>query len=96
MASVNTLPNGYELPLSFFIFGALIQHSEQILVKAAENGLQACSLRVGQISGRRVNGAWAMNEWVPLMIKSSVALGCLPDEEGVCVFSCILPVEAPG
>jgi hypothetical protein len=95
MASVNTLPNEYELPLSSFI-GALILHSEQILVKAAENGLQACSLRVGQISGRRVNGAWAMNEWVPLMIKSSVALGCLPDEEGVCIFSCILPVEAPG
>jgi thioester reductase-like protein len=55
----------------------------KILLEAAKKGLKTCSLRVGQISGGHANGAWAMNEWIPIMIKSSVTLGCLPEERGV-------------
>jgi thioester reductase-like protein len=70
----------------------LMQIREQILIKAAENGLKTCSLRVGQISGNRTNGAWALNEWIPMTIKTSVALGCLPEEEGV-RFSLLCPAH---
>jgi thioester reductase-like protein len=55
----------------------------QLLVKAAEAGLQTTSFRIGQISGGRVNGAWATTDWLPIMVKSSIALGCLPAAEGV-------------
>jgi thioester reductase-like protein len=55
----------------------------QLLVKAAKAGLQTTSFRIGQISGGHANGAWATTDWVPIMVKSSIALGCLPAAEGV-------------
>jgi thioester reductase-like protein len=55
----------------------------QLLVKAAEAGLQTTSFRIGQISGGHANGAWATTDWLPIMVKSSISLGCLPATEGV-------------
>lgn len=47
------------------------------------SGLKATSLRIGQIAGGSSNGAWATSDWVPAFIKSSLALGALPDAQGV-------------
>ncbi|CAA7263092.1 unnamed protein product [Cyclocybe aegerita] len=54
--------------------------AERIL---ASSGLNATSLRIGQISGGLPNGAWATTDWVPILVKSSVALGVLPLASGV-------------
>ncbi|KII87501.1 hypothetical protein PLICRDRAFT_257848 [Plicaturopsis crispa FD-325 SS-3] len=54
--------------------------SERLL---AQSGLHASSIRIGQISGGRPNGAWATTDWVPNFVKSSLAIGSLPDAEGV-------------
>ncbi|KAF9073069.1 hypothetical protein BDP27DRAFT_1289576 [Rhodocollybia butyracea] len=53
--------------------------TERILAKS---GLHASSLRIGQITGGNPNGAWAMSDWVPIIIKSSLSLGMLPDHSG--------------
>ncbi|KAG6820230.1 putative NRPS-like protein biosynthetic cluster [Arthromyces matolae] len=53
--------------------------AERILAKS---GLQSMSLRIGQISGGS-NGAWATTDWVPILVKSSITIGSLPDIEGV-------------
>lgn len=53
--------------------------AEQII---ARSDLQATSLRVGQITGGPT-GAWAMTDWVPILVKSSLALGSLLDLPGV-------------
>ncbi|KZT23244.1 acetyl-CoA synthetase-like protein [Neolentinus lepideus HHB14362 ss-1] len=57
--------------------------SEQLLVKAAERGIQTLSLRIGQIAGGKPDGSWATTDWVPILVKSSRSLGCLPDAQGV-------------
>jgi thioester reductase-like protein len=57
--------------------------AERLLVAAGERGLHTTSFRIGQIAGSRATGSWATTDWVPIMLKSSVALGCLPDAEGV-------------
>ncbi|KAJ7085159.1 putative nonribosomal peptide synthetase [Mycena belliarum] len=49
--------------------------SERIV---AASGLQATSFRIGQITGSTRNGAWATTDWVPALVKSSIALGAFP------------------
>ena len=58
----------------------------QILAKAAEGGLGATAVRMGQACGSKATGAWGTTEWMPSMVKSSVALGCLPAMSGVSDF----------
>lgn len=41
------------------------------------------AVRMGQACGSKATGAWGMTEWVPIMVKSSVTLGCLPEIAGV-------------
>ncbi|KAF8839601.1 putative aminoadipate reductase [Paxillus ammoniavirescens] len=53
--------------------------SERIIIKS---GLRATSLRIGQIAGGP-NGSWATSDWVPILIKSSISLGALPDAYGI-------------
>jgi len=53
--------------------------TERIL---AQSGLQATSLRIGQVSGGLPNGAWATSDWVPILVKSSIELGALPSAPG--------------
>jgi thioester reductase-like protein len=51
----------------------------QIIVKS---GLHATSLRIGQIVGGH-GGSWATTDWFPIIVKSSIALGALPEAAGV-------------
>ena len=60
-----------------------ITDSLQLLVGS---GLDISSLRIGQISGGHQNGAWAVTDWVPIMVKSSLVLGVLPLSTGVIGF----------
>jgi len=62
--------------------------SERIL---GQSGVQATAFRIGQITGGRPNGAWATTDWVPILIKSSIRLGCLPDAVG---FSSWVPMHS--
>ncbi|KAF7347140.1 Acetyl-CoA synthetase-like protein [Mycena venus] len=49
--------------------------SERIL---AASGLEATSFRIGQVCGSASNGAWSTTDWVPAIVKSSIALGNFP------------------
>ncbi|KAF5362791.1 hypothetical protein D9757_011015 [Collybiopsis confluens] len=48
----------------------------------AQSGLQATSFRIGQVAGGEPNGAWANTDWLPILVKSSLALNKLPDTHG--------------
>ena len=50
------------------------------------SGLDVSSLRIGQISGGHQNGAWAVTDWLPILVKSSLVLGVLPLATGVIDF----------
>jgi thioester reductase-like protein len=54
--------------------------SERILAKS---GLHATSFRIGQITGGMPNGTWAMSDWFPMLVKSSLKLQMFPDAHGV-------------
>ena len=47
--------------------------------------LPASSFRIGQISGGPPRGAWSATDWLPIIVKSSVSLGALPEARGVSV-----------
>ena len=47
------------------------------------SGLPATSFRIGQITGGAPRGAWSTTDWVPIIVKSSMALGALPEARGV-------------
>ena len=53
--------------------------------EATKNGLECTSLRIGQVCGSKSTGAWGTTEWVPILVKSSTALGMLPNLDGVSV-----------
>ncbi|KAF8882260.1 male sterility protein-domain-containing protein [Infundibulicybe gibba] len=61
--------------------------AEQIV---ANSGLQATSLRIVQICGRSTNGSWSPNDWFPVLVRSSLALGMLPEATGVV---CWVPLD---
>ncbi|KAJ7455824.1 hypothetical protein FB451DRAFT_1354034 [Mycena latifolia] len=50
--------------------------AEQILAKS---GLHAACLRIGQISGALPKGAWSTTDWFPILVKTSITLGHLPE-----------------
>ena len=49
----------------------------------AMSGLPVTSFRIGQITGGTPRGAWSTTDWVPIIVKSSVTLGALPEARGV-------------
>ncbi|KAG2119415.1 putative aminoadipate reductase [Suillus clintonianus] len=51
---------------------------ERVLVNSK---LPATSFRIGQISGGPPRGAWSTTEWLPIIVKSSVILGALPEAQ---------------
>ncbi|GJE92597.1 acetyl-CoA synthetase-like protein [Phanerochaete sordida] len=55
---------------------------EQILDRAHEMGFKTTAVRMGQACGPEATGAWGTTEWVPILVRSSVALGCFPDMTG--------------
>ncbi|KAJ7625734.1 putative aminoadipate reductase [Roridomyces roridus] len=63
--------------------------SERIL---AASGLEATSFRIGQVSGATSSGAWSTTDWVPAIVKSSLALGAFPSDPSSVV--AWLPAEA--
>ncbi|KAF7321145.1 General substrate transporter [Mycena chlorophos] len=54
--------------------------AEQVL---ARSGLSVSALRIGQVCGSLPNGAWAVSDWVPILVKTSVTLGVLPTAPGL-------------
>ncbi|KAJ3543082.1 hypothetical protein NM688_g5900 [Phlebia brevispora] len=66
---------------------------EQILAKADAKGMNLMSLRMGQACGSKSTGAWGTTEWFPILVKSSVALGCLPRMKGPVAW---VPLDAIG
>ena len=59
---------------------------EQIVDVARQKGLEATSLRLGQVCGSETSGVWNTSDWTPAIVKSSVNLGMLPDAEGVRIY----------
>jgi len=58
--------------------------AERILTEASKTTpLQPVVVRIGQLSGG-LNGSWNTSDWVPLIIKSSLKMGILPDLKGIC------------
>ncbi|KAJ7633420.1 acetyl-CoA synthetase-like protein [Mycena polygramma] len=49
--------------------------SERLL---AASGLEGTSFRIGQVCGSKSNGAWSTSDWVPAIVKSSIALKNFP------------------
>lgn len=45
--------------------------------------LAASSVRIGQMTGAEATGAWNTAEHIPMIVKSCVAVGKVPDLEGV-------------
>ncbi|KAJ7446336.1 putative aminoadipate reductase, partial [Mycena latifolia] len=54
--------------------------AEQILAKS---GLHVACLRIGQICGTLPKGAWAISDWFPILVKTSITLGRLPEANGL-------------
>ncbi|TIA97912.1 hypothetical protein E3P89_02723 [Wallemia ichthyophaga] len=53
---------------------------ERILATASQTtGLPTTVLRIGQLCGDRKSGFWNSSNWVPAIIKSGLALKCLPN-----------------
>ena len=58
--------------------------TEQILRQARrETGLRTTSVRVGQLSGDSRVGGWNVKEWVPVLVRASQRLGCVPEKDDV-------------
>ncbi|THU85276.1 NAD(P)-binding protein [Dendrothele bispora CBS 962.96] len=56
---------------------------EAILKSCPDDLIDHTCLRIGQLcGGRSPNGYWATSDWVPAMVKSSVAIGALPESYG--------------
>ncbi|EGO23306.1 putative non-ribosomal peptide synthetase [Serpula lacrymans var. lacrymans S7.9] len=56
-------------------YGASKYIAERLVTSS---GLNATSLRLGQIAGGP-NGAWTLSDWFPILVKSSLALGKFPN-----------------
>ncbi|KAJ8587737.1 NAD(P)-binding protein [Rhizopogon salebrosus TDB-379] len=61
-----------------FGYGESKYVSERILDNSK---LPASSFRIGQVTGGHPRGAWSTTEWFPMIIKSSVSMGALPDAQ---------------
>ncbi|KAJ7604455.1 hypothetical protein FB45DRAFT_850695 [Roridomyces roridus] len=53
--------------------------AERILTAS---GLYSTSFRIGQVCGSASNGSWTTTDWVPAIVKSSLALGAYPSAPG--------------
>ncbi|CAG8937814.1 unnamed protein product [Penicillium salamii] len=63
---------------------------ERVVSHARHFGARAYSLRIGQVSGHSKKGLWNDSEAIPLMIRSALAVGSLPELPGTCSW---LPVD---
>ncbi|KAF7371211.1 General substrate transporter [Mycena sanguinolenta] len=58
--------------------------AEQLL---ARSSLDVTCLRIGQVPGALPKGLWSTSEWVPILVKTSIALGRLPLASGFSIFA---------
>jgi thioester reductase-like protein len=63
---------------------------EHIVSHARRSGARSYSLRIGQVSGHSKKGLWNDSEALPLLIRSALTLGALPDLSQSCSW---LPVD---
>ncbi|KAG6819125.1 hypothetical protein H0H93_015121 [Arthromyces matolae] len=71
-------------------YGASKYIAERIL---ARSGLQTTTFRIGQICGGAPNGVWETTEWLPILLKSSIAMKIFPDWDARGVISWV-PMNA--
>lgn len=57
--------------------------AQMLQAASASTGLCTTAVRVGQLAGARVSGAWSTTEWFASLVKSAETLGCLPDGQDV-------------
>jgi thioester reductase-like protein len=68
-----------------------------LLERASEETLNwgkplcAVAVRLGQVTGTSGNGAWNTAEYIPILLKSSIYMGCLPEMDAVRNFM-LLPI----
>ncbi|KAH8088917.1 hypothetical protein BXZ70DRAFT_954747 [Cristinia sonorae] len=63
-------------------YGSSKYAAEHVLALSARAGLSATAARIGQICGSTTSGDWSTTEWVPILVKTSLALGFVPDLSG--------------
>ncbi|CUA70557.1 L-aminoadipate-semialdehyde dehydrogenase large subunit [Rhizoctonia solani] len=56
--------------------------TEKLLESARHAGLSTCIIRISQLSGDFNSGSWSTTNWLPLIISSSISIGCLPGAIG--------------
>lgn len=67
-------------------YGSSKAVAEQVLRRAStETALKTIVVRIGQLSGSSVNGAWNRSDWVPIMLASAPFVHCLPCLPQVCL-----------
>jgi thioester reductase-like protein len=68
----------------FFMKMMYLTNAAILINKVLVNSkLPATSFRIGQISGGPPRGAWSTTDWLPIIVKSSVSLGALPETQEV-------------
>ncbi|KAK0564833.1 hypothetical protein OC861_004072 [Tilletia horrida] len=76
----------YDLPLEWANLG--YGRSKAVVEKVVQHavhkeGIEAITIRCGQILGDARTGSWNAHEWAPRMFRSAEALGSLPDDLGL-------------
>lgn len=79
-----------DLDCAFMGYGQSKLVGERIVSNARRSGARAYSLRIGQVSGHSKKGLWNDSEALPLMIRSALTLGALPELSQPCSW---LPVD---
>ncbi|KAJ5960817.1 AMP-dependent synthetase/ligase [Penicillium vulpinum] len=88
--STEILEESVDLDCAFMGYGQSKLVGERIVSNARRSGARAYSLRIGQVSGHSKKGLWNDSEALPLMIRSALTLGVLPQLSQTCSW---LPVD---
>ncbi|KAG0160940.1 hypothetical protein PDIDSM_8472 [Penicillium digitatum] len=88
--SAKILEAPVDLDSAFMGYGQSKLIGERIVSNARRRGARAYSLRIGQVSGHSKKGLWNDSEALPLMIRSALTLGALPELSQTCSW---LPVD---
>ncbi|KAH8078746.1 hypothetical protein BXZ70DRAFT_658621 [Cristinia sonorae] len=56
--------------------------AEHVVTRAKRAGLDASCARIGQICGSTFSGDWSITEWVPILVKTGLSFGAVPDLTG--------------
>ncbi|KAK7033979.1 hypothetical protein VNI00_012606 [Paramarasmius palmivorus] len=67
-----------------YAVGARYGESKYVCERILKNaGVDGTSFRIGQISGCSISPAWSLTDWVPIIVKSSISMGMVPNAVGV-------------